>query len=128
MVPISVSALHHRYCIVFFSTAFSLCILQGNLDVLWYGSHTLSVYGVEMRWCHFSSVFSLCFFTMDSAGNGMLSHCCFPFLPSLSSSPHFLSSPFLLTSFHVSATRVFALINLWSSGFSPLGSTSISFT
>ena len=56
---------------------------------------------------------------MDSAGNDTLSHCCFPFLPSLSSSPCFMSSPCLSTSFHVSATQIFILINLWSLGFSP---------
>ena len=70
----------------FFYTAFSLHILWGNLDVLQYDGHTLDMYGVEMIWYHFSSVFSLCFFTMDFAGNDMLSHCCFPFLPSSSSS------------------------------------------
>ena len=53
MVPFSVSALHHRYCSLFFLTAFSLYILQGNLDVLWYDSHTLGMYGVEVRQYHF---------------------------------------------------------------------------
>ena len=33
--------------------AFSLCILQGNLDVLWYDGHMLGVYGVEMMWYQF---------------------------------------------------------------------------
>ena len=114
MVPFSVSALHHRYCFFVFLQPFHLCILQGNLDVLWYDGHTLGVYGVEMRWYHFSSVFSLCFFTTDSAVSDTLSPC---FLHYVLLMLPFI--PILLTSFYVSATWVFILINLWSSGFSP---------
>ena len=49
-----------------------------------YDGHTLGMYGVEMMQSQFL-LFSLCFFTMDSAGNDTLSHC-FPCLPSSSSS------------------------------------------
>ena len=87
----SVSVLHHVYCSSFLPCSFFTTYTVRHLDVLQYGSHMLSMYGVEMRWYHFSSVFSLCFFTTDSAGDDTLSHCCFPFLLSSSSSPCFIS-------------------------------------
>ena len=105
--------------LIFFLAALSLQILQGNLMSSSMIVTCLACIAWRLGGTIF--VFSLCFFTTDSARNDTLSHCCFPFLPSLSSSPCFLSSPFLLTSFHVSATWIFVLINLWSSGFSPSG-------
>ena len=47
---------------------FSLCILQGNLDVLQYDGHMLGMYGVEMMQYQFLLCFPLSFFTTDSAG------------------------------------------------------------
>ena len=114
-----VSALHHGYCICcFFCSFFTTYTVRQSGCPLVGWSHVGHV------WCRddavpVSSVCSLCLITTDSARSYTLSHCCFPFLPSSSSSPCFLSSPFSSTSFHVSATWIFVLTNLWSSGFSP---------
>ena len=75
----------------------------------------------------FSSVFSLHFFTMDSAGNNTLSHCCFQFLlhylllPHTSFHPHFLSTSFHVSAIQISMVTTFISINLWSPESSPSG-------
>ena len=123
MVPFSVSVLHHRYWSLFFLTGFSLHILQGNLDVLWYDSHTLGMYGVEMRWYHFL----LCFPFVSSpqtlqettcyhiAVFHFFFHYLFPTLPFI---PIFIDliSCFSYLNQH---GNHFTLINLWSLGSSP---------
>ena len=83
-----VSALHHGNCFCCYFCGFFMTYTarQSGCPLAWW-SHTWCV------WCRddavpISSVFSLCFFTTDSARRDTLSHCCFPFLPSSSSSMH----------------------------------------
>ena len=111
--------------LIYFLVAFSLCILQGNLDVFWYDSHMLGMYGVEVRWYHFL----LCFPFVSSPQTLPKQHIItllFSISSFIISFPMLHCIPIFSSSFHVSATQInmvtiFVLMNLWSLVFLPSG-------
>ena len=81
-----VSALHHRYCFLLVPCSFFTMYTVRQFGCpLVRQSHTWHVCCKDDV-VPISSVFSLCFFTIDSVRSNTLSHSCFPFLPSSSSS------------------------------------------
>ena len=110
----------------FFIAAFSLQILWGNLDFLWYDSHMFGMYGIEV----FDVLLFFCvfpfFFHHGLCWNWHVITLLFSissfiiFFPMLHCIP-ILSTSFMFSATWISMVTIFILINLWSLGFSPSG-------